>query len=141
MAFALSGVQHLMAVLRAHKRAVSTPIIRRAMAKTVQPVARQARTNAPVQTKLLKKSVGWRIKTYRGRHTIGIVGPRVGMGADVVRGRGRPRFSDPARYAHFVDRGTRRGVQPTYFLESAFDEAKAAAVFAAVVTGKLGQIK
>lgn len=81
--------------------------------------------------KLLKKSIGQKVKTYKSGVVVGIVGPRKGFRAEigkrVRKGKksnvGDPIYADPVNYAHLVELGTKHSkAQP--FLRPALEESK-----------------
>lgn len=100
------------------------------------------------ETKLLYKSIGFKVGTFRKGGMYSVVGPRRKMGGQVLRtpkGRralrkreegiaaavgARTRFRNPTQYAHLVERGHRRGkghgAAPPYpFMSTGFNSARA----------------
>jgi HK97 gp10 family phage protein len=82
------------------------------VAKGGQILAKAAKAGAPKETGLLKKSIGSKVKVYPSGVAVAIVGPRQGFKAEVTREKNR-RFpwtgtSNPTRYAHLVELGTRQ---------------------------------
>ena len=97
---------------------------RRAMNKGLTPVLRAARANAPVDKGHLKKSLGKRVRTYRGNGIVwGGVGPRAAYRVKRHGKRtrtGRQSYIQPSKYAHLVESGTVR-TRGRRFLGAAFD--------------------
>lgn len=84
-------------------RAGANRVVRKAVSKAIQPLAKDLKQSVPVRTKLLKRSIGRKVKSYRASGvTAGVAGPRRGFGT-TIQGRRR----DPVRYAHVVERRTR----------------------------------
>lgn len=99
-------------ILRRMKANVATRHLRFASQKTVMFLNRRAKANIHKGKGslggLLKKSMGWKVKTYRSSHTVvGMVGPRKGF--LVIRSDGTR--VDPVRYAH-IEEGGRGAVRP-----------------------------
>jgi hypothetical protein len=96
-------------------------ILRAAVDKGTKYLTKQTKANVPVQTGLLKKSIGSKVKTYPNGKIIGIVGPRSGFRQQVVtRGRkgailrtkkglklfmagGKDTVRNPLKYAHLTE--------------------------------------
>ena len=82
--------------------ATQRKIVRPAMARAIVPVNKAAKRNAPVETGLLKKSLGIKLKTYGRRGIVwACVGPRYGFAGVGPDGRLR----DPVKYAERVEMG------------------------------------
>ena len=76
-------------------------VARKAMYAMTTPVLKTARDKVRVRYKVLKRSLGRRIKTYRQSGvTLGLVGPRKGFRTVID---GKP--VDPINYAHLVEFG------------------------------------
>lgn len=98
-------------------------VLRAAVAKGRKVYIAALRQAAPVETKLLKKSIGARGKTYRGGAiALQTIGPRSGFRREVVvkrrdkHGRivGRSKqLRDPRRYAHITEK-RRPWIRPTF---------------------------
>ena len=75
------------------------------------PVVQTAKANAPVESGLLRKSIGRVTRSYkRGFHKVAVVGPRAGfhgMVAMKIKGVvvGKPKKRNPLHYAHLVEYG------------------------------------
>jgi HK97 gp10 family phage protein len=118
---AVEGVPELLGRLRAFDRRYARKNLRRGIELAARLVLRTARAFAlgPRDTGSLRKSLGVKIRSYRGGESIvGIVGARKDTGKDVARGRirhtrtvtggrGAVRKIVPANYVHFVELGTR----------------------------------
>lgn len=123
----LIGDKKLIKKLKALSAATAKKVVRPAIEKAVKVVAKEAKRLAPEQTKLLKKSIGQRVKTYKHSGAIvGIIGPRTGFKKEViVDGKGEVR--NPTKYAHLVELGTsKRAAQP--FLRPALENKRSAAL-------------
>lgn len=144
MAFKISGriegLEPMLARLRQlEKKSAQMRVLRAALTKGSKPVLDTAKKlapvsgpeDAPLQPRLLRKSLGRRVKTYGGRSTVVvIIGPRskpsfrrqVGTR---TRGKqkGQPVIQNPTKYAHLVEFGTRRS-RAFPFLRPAFDLRK-----------------
>lgn len=72
---------------------------RRGVAKAARIVVKAAKANAPKRSGQLKKSLGYRPKTYKSG-VFAIVGPRKGFRINI---NGKPH--DPAKIAHLVEMG------------------------------------
>ena len=125
--FVVTGARELRRHLRLLATAAANRVARRAVNMALTPVAKAAKRKAPVETGLLKKSIGKKVKVYRRSEMVwGGVGPRKGFkgtGPD-----GKPR--NPLMYAHLVELGTKaaRKHAPTAakpFLRPALDEQRA----------------
>lgn len=113
---------------------------------------REARNAVPVRSGLLRKSIGFVQRSYKGA-AVAIVGPRRGWGRLVVssfdpwqgkrtfrrmgkmgKRRLAAKFQDPAKYAHWIEHGHpvkfKRGGKPvgfvraTNFMRNAFHSAR-----------------
>ncbi len=86
-----------------------TAIVRSATSKSLTPVNKAAKRAAPVDTGLLKKSIGKKIKTYRrSGAVVGLIGVRDGF-TEISGGKKR----NPAKYGIIIEARTR-------FLKSSF---------------------
>ena len=106
----LQGLQQLINHLNTLKRALRSKILRKAVGKAVQPIMKDAKARVPVRHGLLKKAMGFRVRTLRKNGVVvGIVGPRTGFRTQVgVDRNGKPIYGNPTRYAHLVEYGTVR---------------------------------
>ena len=95
----LTGDKRLMRKFARLGDAVQRRIVRRPTAAALTPISKAAKENAPVDKGFLKKSIGKRVKVYRGG-VWGGVGPRVGPNFIFTDDEGRRRI--PANYAHIV---------------------------------------
>lgn len=96
----ITGIKDLMDMLKKFTPAVQRRILRPALNAEGQRVLVQARSNVPVDTKLLKRSLGKRTKTYKDGRVIVIVGPRRGF-REIHKGRPK----NPSNYGHLVEFG------------------------------------
>lgn len=118
----LRGMADVLRRLQELGRTKAGRILRRALDAATKPILAAARQLVPVESGALRKSLGRRVKTYRGSGVVAvIIGPRRGQKREVERtpkGRLRvvPRkratgaggYRNPTRYAHLVERGSRR---------------------------------
>ena len=99
-------------------------IVRPGISKSARFVSRMARSKAPVQSGLLRKSIGVVVRTYENGNVVGVVGPRHDFKRPVSSSKGRKtivtkrnvgQFADssnkivlqnPVKYAHLVEGGT-----------------------------------
>ncbi len=95
----LTGHRSLMRKFARLGDAVQRRIVRRPTAAALTPISKEAKQNAPVDKGFLKKSIGKKVKVYRGG-VWGGVGPRVGDKFIFTDDEGRRRI--PANYAHIV---------------------------------------
>jgi HK97 gp10 family phage protein len=87
-------------------------IVKKAMGEAGKIILKEAKGGIPRESGLLKKSMGRKVKVYRGSGAVvAIVGPRTGFVQIVdVKGLGGIRHSvlrDPTKYAHLVEGGTK----------------------------------
>lgn len=116
------GVEAAVRSLDEVKRGVRTRVLRKATTKAAQPVAKEARRNAPVRSRQLRRSIGYRVRTYPSGVVLAAIGPRAGFRTTYAG-----RVINPTKYAHLVELGTRRGVAPRLFLRRAWESHKAGA--------------
>ncbi len=98
-AMRLTGHRSLMRKLARLGDTVQRRIVRRPTAAALTPISKEAKQNAPIKRKFLKKSIGKKVKVYRGG-VWGGVGPRVGDRFIFTDDEGRRRI--PANYAPIV---------------------------------------
>lgn len=83
-----------------------------AIRKGVRPIINDARSRVPRESGLLRKSIGYVVRTYRGGETtIGVIGGTSNVSGNVEVA-GRTMFRWPVKYAHLVEHGTRPHAQP-----------------------------
>ncbi len=110
----LKGDKALIRTLDRMKASAARRVIRPAVNAGLTPLNKAAKRTVPVDKKLLKRSLGKKVKLYGRTGVIfGAVGPRTGFRLIV---NGKP--VDPTKYGHVVEHRTR-------FLTRAFDESKA----------------
>lgn len=106
MAFAIrakiEGVEALQATLKNLTGACQRKVLRPALNAEGTRILQAARRNVPVKTKLLRKSLGKKIKTYKDGTVIVVVGPRRGF-KQVNKGKAH----NPSFYAHLVEFGAK----------------------------------
>ena len=125
----VDGLQEMIQSLAGLKEAVIRRILRAAVSKGSQIIMKKAKQLASRETGLLRKSIGRKVKVYRTSGVaVAMVGPRIGFRTTVTRKKGKlrptPTISDPVKYAHLVERGTKPhgrhpGFQARPFLEPA----------------------
>lgn len=115
----------MMAKLEAVKRGVRNRILRKALRAGSRVVVVAVRALVPVRRKvkganispqkLLKKSIGVKMMTYRSGVVVGVVGARSKKTRIGVRVRGRHAgqavYENPANIAHMVERGHAVGIR------------------------------
>lgn len=96
------AIQALARKLAEVDRKAARKAIRFGVNEATKFVAADAKANVPKGTGLLKKSIGRRVRSYRGGTVIsGIVGPRSGFAITLPNGK----KVNPAKYAHLVEFG------------------------------------
>lgn len=144
----VTGARAIIRALHVLPSRVQKRVIRRAVTRVSRLLAKRAKetisggTDEAVDTGLLKKSIGFRVKSPKGAPwvIIGVIGPRRGFGtlitrkgkaltrggiSKVVAGGGgftRSQYADPARYGHLVEggrkaKGKHPGVRARPFME------------------------
>ena len=135
----LQGLQGVLAALDRLKQGARNRILRKALPAAGKPMTKDAKTLAPRESGLLRKSIGAVTRTDKSGFVLVIIGPRVGFKQQVKLKKGRifrqrgartvwiPKPSpeqlsmmrNPIKYAHLVELGTRyRRAKP--FLKPAF---------------------
>lgn len=122
MRLRMKGVPELIRTLREIDKKVAKKALRDGVQESTKPILKDAKAKVRVDTKLLKKSLGRKVKSYKGGEVIaGIVGVRKGtkgkkgnrtrtdkfrvqVGTDA---KGKAIYMDPIKYAHLVEFGTR----------------------------------
>jgi HK97 gp10 family phage protein len=114
MAETLIGEKHLQRILQQLPPALLRKLARTSVGKALTPMVSAAKTKAPRESGLLKKSLGKKIKTYAARNrVVGIAGPR----KETV-GEYKGKLRRPVRYAHLVE------MRHQPFMRPAFDQTK-----------------
>lgn len=116
----VDGLGGVLAALDDVEKKAARKGIRRGVTDGAQAVTRAAKANAPVDTKALKKALGYRVKSYRGgAAVVGVVGARRDQPGKPARFRlkvGTRRtksgevvdvYADRANYVHLVEFGAR----------------------------------
>ena len=140
----LDGVDQVVLKLQSVDKNVRKKLMRKAITKATQPVAKAAKRGARSvvnqvaandelgqamkSSGLLAKSIGSKVKTYPSGVVVGLVGPRGGFNRQIgVRKRGKNAGqainADPIYYAHLVEYGTRRS-RAKPFMRPAWDQTK-----------------
>lgn len=143
----LDGLEQTLRKLRGLKQAMQNRIMRKAVTAASREVQGEAKARAPVgETKLLRRSMGTVVKTYRGKNVVvAIVGPRTGFQRDRKGGKRQTALGakfkatghNPSKIAHLVERGhkirRKKGgpilgvVRAHEFMRPAFERTKARA--------------
>lgn len=106
-AVTIEGVQGLVRKLERMERRTRARYLRRATSAAGTKLAQAVRRAAPVDTGLLRRSIGRRVRTYRkGAIATAIVGPRRGFEREVTGDDGQVHRVDPARYGNPVQART-----------------------------------
>lgn len=105
------GLGDCLRVLDNLKRATRGKILRKALGAAGKLILWKAKSLAPKETGLLRKSLGRKVKVYRESGVgVVIVGPRTGFRQDVVRRKGKwlptKMVANPVKYAHLQELGT-----------------------------------
>lgn len=101
----IKGDKELIAALNELPIAIQRKILRKAMGKAAKPIIRLARSKAPKKSGTLKKSIGHKVRTYKGSGTtLAVIGARSGV-FGAYRGSSRPVV--PFYTSHLVERGHR----------------------------------
>lgn len=122
----ISGDKKAMRKLRTVNVALQRRILRKAVNKATGPLMKSAKQKCPTQSKLLRKSLGRKVKVMRRTGVVvGIIGPRTGFKQEVTfkdkrTGKKVTELRNPTRYAHLVENR-----KP--FLRPTFDSGKAQA--------------
>lgn len=130
----LDAVQHTLAGL---KKSMRNKILRKAIRQASKATTKAAKANAPVDTGLLRKSIGSKIKTYKSGVVVAIIGPRTGYRRAVDRSGRRVKLIDvsrksapvdaeirnPVNYAHLIELGTVTSA-PRPFLRPALQQTQ-----------------
>lgn len=108
----IEGDAKLMRRLGGIKEAVKRRILKKAVNDAARPWVKIAKSKAPRQSGLLRKSMGIKVRVYRSTgNVVAMVGPRKGFKREVVvrdrRGRKQTVMRDPIRYAHLVEKQVR----------------------------------
>ncbi len=83
---------------------VATKAVQDGQKETGQTITKSAKAGVPKRTGLLRKSIGYKVKTYRASKTvIVLIGPRKGYRFQV-----KGKWVNPTKYAHLVEFGRKR---------------------------------
>ncbi len=123
----LEGLDRALALLRELPKKLAKKTLRAGVNQATKLLLSEAKSRVPPSTGLLRKSLGRKVKVYKGA-VVGIVGPRKGFKIQVgvrMRGpnKGTPVYMDPVRYAHLVENGTSHSAAKP-FLRPAFEATK-----------------
>lgn len=115
----LEGLPELLKSMDGLKPALKNRILRKALKKGSTIILKAARSKVPVDTGILKKSLGVKDKTYPSGVVIALVGPRMefsknkkgqtkrGWKRTKAQEVGRAKGRDPLNYAHHIEFGVR----------------------------------
>ncbi len=125
----LQGVNEMLAKLTGIDRKMRKKVARKAVAQGSTVLLRAMKPDTPEATGLMKRSLGKKVVTIkRSGVVVAFVRPRPGQGAMALRN-GHPVYSDPAKYGHLVELGTKPhgahpGTKPRPFMRPALDASK-----------------
>ena len=125
------GMDKLQAKLRTLPKKVQTAGSRKAINAGTKPILAAEKADVPVDSGLLKKSLGRKVK-FKGGLGYGVVGPRRGFGVKGEKGKFKFKarkkgmknefsFREPSRYAHLAEK-------KKSFVQSAYTKTKDQAV-------------
>lgn len=115
----LRGVQNAIANAKEFERRLKRGSMRMALAKATSPMLAKAKSLAPRQSGLLKKSLKKKTVTNTKTDSVTII-----IGADKsVSGKYKNQERRPARYLHLVELG-HAGAAPQPFLRPAYESTK-----------------
>lgn len=120
----LTGFRQIGKALDHLEKKSAKKVIRKGATKGIQVYTKALKDRAPKQTGLLKKSIGSKVKSYRGGATVlGIAGARVGFRREVevkIRNKKGTRIvarkkeiRDPSKYAHITE-ARKPWMKPTF---------------------------
>jgi len=111
---------------------VQRKLARPALTAAAKPIIKMAKAKAPVETGLLRLSIGAKTKVSRVNNTgFVVIGPRRGFKstkADAIRAAKGNKKREPANYGHLVEFGTASGARPRPFMRPAFERFKGKAL-------------
>jgi hypothetical protein len=120
----ITGFRGIGKAIESLEKKAGKKVIRKGVTKGSQVYTKALKERAPKQTGLLKKSLGQRIKSYKGGRTVvGLSGPRSGFKKEVevkIRNKKGTRIiarkkevRDPRKYAHITE-AKRPWMKPTF---------------------------
>lgn len=122
-AVVITGLKPLLSKLAGLRSTEAKAVRRRALMEASKPVLQAAKSLVNLETGLLRRSLGRRVRTYRSGSTIVvIIGPRSGFKQEVKRKRGFV-LANPTKYAHLTEFGTYR-FPGTHWLERAEESTR-----------------
>lgn len=134
----IGDISPLLRALEGVKEGMQRRWLRKGVTKGVRELAKEMKATAPVLknrknryalARLLRKSIGQKVVTYKSGVVAGIAGPRRGYKVQigtVKKGKhaGTPIYADPVSYAHLVELGTKKSsAQP--FMRRALESRRA----------------
>lgn len=110
----VDGLQEITRVLEELDGKLRKKVLRKAVSAAGSLMLKRAKQLAPAETKLLRKSLGRKVKVYSSGVAVAIVGPRKGYRQQILRKKGKWRaappppsgYADPTKYGHLVELGT-----------------------------------
>lgn len=122
-AVTITGLKPLLGKLAGLRSTQARAVRRRALMEASKPILQTAKSLAPVETGLLRRSLGRRVRSYRSGSTIVvIIGPRSGFKQEVKRKKGFV-LANPTKYAHLTEFGTYR-TPGTHWLERSEEQTR-----------------
>lgn len=130
----VEGLDQVKGALKGVDQRVRKKALRKGVSAATGVILRRAKDKVRVRSKTLKKSLGRKVKVFRGGAVVGIVGPRTGFKTQVgvVKSgpkAGQPIYENPTQIAHLVEKGTHRS-RAFPFMAPALEESKADAAAA-----------
>ena len=120
----ITGLDDLLSKLGEMRSARARRIRRDALNVAATPLLQMARQLVPVDSGLLKRSLGKRAKTYASSGTVVVViGPRSGFKQEVFSPKYGTQYRNPTKYAHLVEKGTVHS-RGSHFMEQAVDATR-----------------
>lgn len=104
MTVQVHGVGELLAKLRDLDKRVRRKILRKAVNEPSKIVLAAMKAKVPVETGLLRKSLGRKVKVWGNGVAFFIVGPRRGFKKQVKTKLGKMMHRNPSKYAHLADK-------------------------------------
>jgi len=145
----LIGLKDVLARLKGKEKKVRKKLLKKALDAGGNLVLKSARAKVATRTKLLRKSLGKKVRVYRGgAAAVVVIGPRTGFKQHVRLPDGSFQLENPTNIAHLVEKGRRAvyvktkkvlstgavifgrkvaSVPARPFMRPAFDENKSAA--------------
>ena len=141
----VDGLQSILKSIDGLNKSLKNKLLRRALGEAGKLILKVAKTRAPRETGILKKSLGRKVKIYRQTGVgVAIVGPRTGFRQNVLRKKGKwaptQAIANPTKYAHLQELGTvTRRAQPFLAPAIAGQQSAVRDAISAVITKGIDQ--